>query len=233
MEKVILIMLLSICLISFGQEKNEKVDIRNTIVGDLNPYTSGLWIKPATFTKVKGSPYLFDNWDNLATILSSEGLIFKVKNINYDTKSDRFVSKYSLDSIFEFNPNSIIKVRIKDNVFEYIESSNINSYYELIADAKGKQILKKSTKILKEGIRDPFTNSVSPSRYILKEKYYFKSNEIALIEIKLKNKPFSKLFKDESQLIKKIISKNKLNLKKDLDLKSLFNIYKQTSLQNI
>jgi len=232
MKKVFLISFLAIFSICIGQEKTDVVDIRNNTTGDIGPYGSGLWIKSSTIKKVKGSPYLFDNWNNLATIYSSEGRMFRVKNINYDTNTDRFVAKFSIDSVYVFDSHFLNKIRIHNRVFKLMNNKDETSYYELIAGAKGKQILKKSYKIIKKGARDPFTNSISPSHYILIENYYFNSKD-RLNELKLKKKSFLKFFKQDSNIAKKIISQNNLSIKKDSDLVKFFEIYKNTSSNNL
>ena len=227
MKKVLFILVLASFSTCFTQQKKNIVDTRINTIGDPNTYGPGLWIKSSTIKNVKGSPYLFDNWINFATIYSSEGKMFRVRNINYDTKTDRFVAKVSLDSVYEFDSQYLKKIRLNNKVFTFIQSANINSYFELIVNAKGKQILKKSRKIIKEGKRDPFTNATSADYYVLKEKYFFRSNEESIKELKLKKKSFLKLFGDESYLVKKIISKNNLSLKKDADLVKIFNLYER------
>jgi hypothetical protein len=231
MKKLVLFLHVVSFTFSFSQQSSQEIDSRTNVVGDLNAYASGLWVKPPSENNVKGSPYLFKNWSNIATIYSSQGNMFQVRNINYDTKKDRFVAKFSIDSVYVFDSYFLNKIRIYNRIFILTNNKDETSYYELIAGAKGKQILKKSYKKIKKGARDPFTNLLTQSQYILIEKYYLNSKE-GLKEIKLKKKSFLKLFKQDSHVAKKIISQNNLSIKKDSDLVKFFEIYKSTSSNN-
>ncbi|WP_299670785.1 hypothetical protein [uncultured Polaribacter sp.] len=224
MKKTILILVSLLSLTLNAQTSEDDIDTRANTAGDLNVGSSGLWVKSPISKKIKGTPYLFKKWVNLATISSNDGKTHKVKNINYDTKIDRFVSKFSLDSVFVFDFNSLNKIRLNNKVFKLVSNNNVQSYYELIAFTKGKEILKKSSKLIKKGARDAFTNQFKPDQYILKETYYLKSENI-IKKIKLKNTTFLKIFGNKSPIIKKYIKKNKLSIKNDEDLAKIFQFY--------
>ena len=96
---------------------------------------------------------------------------------------------------------------------------------ELIAFGKGKEVLKKSFKIIKKGIKDPFTNTNKSDEYVLKTKYFLNS-ESGLRAWKLRKKDFLKFFGEDSNKIKEIIATHKLSLKKDSDLIKIFEYYK-------
>ena len=68
------VVLLGLAIISFSAyAQDEDVDTRKDVVGELTIYNSGLWVKPVRTPKVKGDIYLFNNWKNLATIISGKG----------------------------------------------------------------------------------------------------------------------------------------------------------------
>ncbi|PQJ82536.1 hypothetical protein [Polaribacter glomeratus] len=210
----------------FSQETSDEFNSRLDVVGDLNGGNTGLWVRASSDVKIKGNYYLFDNWVNLAKIISGDGKKFNIKNINYDTKEQRFVTKISADSIFIFNVNTIKQINVNNTTFKLYEADKSFGYYELIAYGKGKEVLKKSVKTIKKGVKDPFTNSYKQDELVLKTQYFFNSKD-GLKEIELKKKHFLKLFGDDASIIKKIISKNNLSTKKDEDLAKIFQIYKE------
>tara|TARA_B100000795_G_C22689100_1_gene394893 strand:- start:101 stop:826 length:726 start_codon:yes stop_codon:yes gene_type:complete len=225
------VVLLGLAIISFSAyAQDEDVDTRKDVVGELTIYNSGLWVKPVRTPKVKGDIYLFNNWKNLATIISGKGKKYMLSNLNYDTNQDRFVTKISPDSVFVFNPQSIKQVKVNNKLFKRYLKNDSYDYFELVAFGEGKEILKKHFKIVKKGVKDPFTNTYKSGRYILKTKYFFNSEE-GIREFKLRKKSFLNCFGEDSKQVKRIITKYKLSLKKDLDIVKIFKFYKKNKIE--
>jgi hypothetical protein len=209
-----------------AQDDTEHTNTRINTVGDLRVMGSGLWVRSAPSATVKGSPYLFENWTNISTIYSGEGKMFTVRNLNYDTKIDRFVTKVSVDSVYVFNTRSLKQAKVNNQFFKLYNKNNVYSYFELIAFGKGKEILKQSKKKIKKGAKDPFTNSYKQDRYVLNVKYFVNSEE-GMQELQLKKKSFLALFGKHASQIKKFMKKQKLSFKKDLDIAEIFKYYNQ------
>lgn len=225
MKNLLLLLFALTYAISYAQDVPEDINTRLDVVGDLNTFGTGLWIKSKRKAKVKGDIYLFRNWDNLASVITGQGKKYKFKRINYDTKQDRFVIKTSPDSLFVFSAQSIKQVKLNNKIFKRYFKDDLYSYLELIAFGKGKEVLKKSFKIIKKGIKDPFTNTNKSDEYVLKTKYFLNS-ESGLRAWKLRKKDFLKFFGEDSNKIKEIIATHKLSLKKDSDLIKIFEYYK-------
>jgi hypothetical protein len=224
MRKVVLLGLAIISFSTYSQEKD--IDSRRDVVGDITVNGSGLWTNPVSYAKVKGDVYLFNNWKNIATIISGKGKKYMLSNLNYDTSQDRFVTKTSPDSVFVFGKQSIKQVKVNNKIFKRYLKNDRYDYYEQIAFGKGKEVLKRQVKLIKKGIKDPFTNAYKSDKYVLKTKYFFNSEE-GIREFKLRKKSFLSCFGEDSNQVKRIIKMHKITLREDSDFVNIFKFYKK------
>jgi hypothetical protein len=226
MRKVVLLCLAIITFSTYAQDKD--VDSRRDIVGEIGDITgngNGLWIKPVRKPKVKGDVYLFNNWKNIATIVSGKGKEYMLYNINFDTKQDKFVTKISPDSVFVFSTQSLKQVTVNNKTFKRYQKNDRYDYYEQVAFGRGKEVLKKQFKVIKKGVKDPFTNTYKRGKYVLNTKYFFNSED-GVKEFKLRKKSFLNCFGEDSNEVKRIIKTHRITLKKDSDLVKIFKFYK-------
>ena len=149
-----------------------------------------------------------------------------LSNLNYDTSQDRFVTKTSPDSVFVFGKQSIKQVKVNNKIFKRYLKNDRYDYYEQIAFGKGKEVLKRQVKLIKKGIKDPFTNAYKSDKYVLQTKYFFNSEE-GIREFKLRKKSFLSCFGEDSNQVKRIIKMHKITLREDSDFVNIFKFYKK------
>jgi hypothetical protein len=207
-----------------AQETNEVADTRNTTVGNIEVGSGGMWTRTIVDNNILGTPYLFSNWETLATIHTGDGKQYSITNLNYDTKINRFVSKVSLDSVFVFEASDLKEAILNNRRFKRYYFNDVYEYYQIIASSKGKEILKKNFKAIKRGKKDPLTAKVSKDKYYLKTKYFLNSKN-GVREFKMKKKTFLKIFGNQSPKVKKYIKRNKLSIKNDIDIAKIFKYY--------
>ena len=182
--------------------------------------------KSSSNNKVDGSPYLFEEWNISGEIFSIDNKIFKIQGLNYNVYADYFLTKTKPDSVFIFKPSYIEKAIINNRVFKKYLNQNSGSfnYYEVIANSKDLELLKRSQKVIRTGITNGLTQEKENDYLILRESYFL-VKEGVLTEFSLKKKNILKLFGDKSQRVNKFISNNKLSIKVDADLKKIFDYY--------
>lgn len=194
----------------------------------ISSFTSGTWLRStASASKVKGSPYLFDDWNTTAIIISKDKKKYKLPGINYDAKLDQIVAKISSDSLFSFNPQGIEQVLINKRSFKrYLDPElGRNCFYEVIASGDDFELLKRNTKAIKEGVFNPLTQTKqTPDTYILSKKYFVRRNDL-LEELPLKKNKVMKVFADKSDRVKQYVREHKLSLTDDADLQKIFIYY--------
>ena len=228
MKKIIQFVVLINVLIGYGQS--------NTLLGsgvnndvNISIYTSGTYVNiggDRVKTKVGGSPYLFDSWDNISVITTQEDKKYKIQNLNYDARSDIFEAKISQDSVFKFNPSYIKEITINNRRFKkYLnQETGLFNYYEIISSVSDTKILKRNEKVIRIGVTNRLTMEKENDYFILRENYFLNKSG-KLTEFSLKKKSILRLFGNKSQMINKFISNNKLSIKEDADLRKIFNYY--------
>ena len=192
-------------------------------------YTSGTWINNINNSSTDGSVYLFENWKTYASIVTNEGKRFKIVDLNYDTKADQFVVKISTDSIYMFDKKFVEEAVINNREFKkYVDpESNTFKYYEVLSNGTDFALLRQDMKILREGDLNPLTQTKRPDKYLNKYKYFVVDNANTQIrEIVLSKKNILNLFGEKSEDVKQYMSKNKLSVKSEKDLKRIFYYYR-------
>lgn len=229
MTKIIQFIIFISVLTGYGQSNFlTGTDINNNAT-NITSYNSGTYINIGNSkarSKVKGTPYLFESWNNISVITTQDDQKFKIINLNYDTKSDLFVAKISQDSVFMFKPSYLKEVTINNRRFKkYLnQETALFNYYEVIATNDETEILKRNQKVLRIGITNRLTMEKANDYFILKEDYYL-NKDGNLTELSIKKKNILRLFGDRSQTVNKFISNNKLSIKEDADLRKIFNYY--------
>ncbi len=176
---------------------------------------------------IDGTPFLFNNWITTGVLETKDGKVFELNEINYDAKLDQMVVKISKDSIFSFNSGIIHKVVINTKVFKrYLDPElNRNSFYEVISESNEMSLLKRSIKKIRQGSVNPMTKvKLTSDSFITNEDYFLFVNGELKKQILSKRK-FLKIFDTKSTQIKEFINTNDLSIRKDNDLKKIFNYY--------
>ena len=180
-------------------------------------------------TKVDGSPYLYESWNNGSKIYYKDK-IYSLESLNYNIYADQFEAKISSDTVFVFNSENVKKVVIKNKVFtryHRLDSQN-NGYYEELVDFDGYRILRKYNTKIKDGATNPLTKiKLSNDELIKFETYYiFNMNNDSLIEIKLKKSTFEVLFeKNKLNELNKFIKGNNLKYNEINDIVRIIGHY--------
>ena len=229
MNKIIIVLLFIYFSVGYGQNDNFLIGSGINDFSSITNYTSGAWNKTrnnSSNEKVQGSPYLFEDWETVAIITTQEDKKYKIRKLNYDTKLDLFVAKISQDSVFSFKPTYLKSVVINNRQFKkYLnQKSSLFDYYEVISEGKNVQLLKRDIKVIRQGIINHLTMEKETDYYILRTKYYVNDHG-KIKELLLKKKKILQIFGDQSQNMKKYLSENNLSIKKENDLKKIFNFY--------
>lgn len=210
---------------------------QNTLVGGNNysdtrsvVVNNGIWVtNPPVKKEIKGTPYLFDNWNNKSQIYIQDR-VYDIPSFNYNIRSERFEAKFSEDSLLIINPRYIKKIVINNKVFKrYLDPEfERNSYFEEIIDVNETTIVKKYIIKFQEGNLNPMTQQkISPDKFLKNEQYYLKDNENELKLIKLKKSTILSLVQsDKRTIIKNYSKEKKLKFNKIDDVIRLLNFYK-------
>lgn len=163
-------------------------------------------------TGIDGSPLLFEKSDEDVEITATTKERFKLKNLNYDLKSQKMISQLSKDSIFEFDKNKVSSFVKKNKKYNLIDLEGERTIFESLYASEDVVFYKKpESKIIAEKL-NPMTKEVIKNRsYGIVENYYLGSNNTSIVKIKLKKKDILKVLQNHSKEIEEYVAANKLD----------------------
>ncbi|WP_418502157.1 hypothetical protein [Flagellimonas sp.] len=212
---------------SYGQFGG--IDGQGVLEKQMNDFwKKGTWNTSYSNERIKGSVYLFPEWNATGSITTTDGKTYRTKKINYDTKLDMLILRVSKDSIYSFNPGIIEQFSIEDKLFKrYLDPDfGRNSYYEVIVESDDFSVLKRHTANVKEGRVNPMTHVKETSDKYVKESkvFYFVGEEKKLTELKLSTNAVVKVLEtdeNEAKDLKRFIKNNGLSVKEEGDLQRI------------
>lgn len=158
-----------------------------------NPNQGNQFTGMATFYNPKfdreGSIYLFDGWDQSATIVAKgTGGSFRENNINFNIQRSMFEKKVGGDSIVAYNFASIEKIVVGNREFKsyYLDEIKRQKAFEIIYKGDQFTILKGYTVDILEASPNPMV-ARPRDKYIQRVTYYIET-EKELVEFKLKKR---------------------------------------------
>jgi hypothetical protein len=168
---------------------------------------------------MKGSFYLYENWENNATVLFKNEEVL-IKNINFDALRGKFVSQISTDSVFVFY--NLDKVFILGKTFININ----NKYYQSLDSSNPENGFLKEyyIKEIKPEVHVISNKVLKPGEKKLMHKYYMYLNN-TLTEINLKKKDILNVFNLKKEEIINFVKKNKLSYHNEEDVLKIYTFY--------
>jgi len=191
----------------------------------VSPGASMFFVNPAR--EIEGSVYLFEKWENRGVLVTIDRQRFGMKNINIDLKNQSFQSRFSKDSVFNYNFNNIDRFIINNKVYKNFYYNEDNRIYEIIHETPEYAILKGHKVNLVEGSANPMLNRKT-DKYIQKYSYYVKTDS-SIKKFKLSRKHVLNLLdadKADLDKIMKYAKDNNLSFKKDFQLKRILDYSK-------
>ena len=185
-----------------------------------------------TDENTKGSPFLEEDYAPGSLYLSEDLAVAKIY-LKYNAHRDYFLAKidplYSDDQAQGVTKTLNMKVIMNNDVYVALPNAENRydlQYYQVMSEGPKMSLLKKNTKLFKEGFRASthLTRDV-PSTYSDRSVYYLRDTEGNFFEIPKSSKKTFALFKDHSKEVASTAKKYKLNLKNEADLVRLVSYY--------
>ncbi|MDC7997653.1 hypothetical protein [Gilvibacter sediminis] len=195
-----------------------------------NPNQGNQFTGAATFYNPKfdreGSIYLFDGWDQSATIVAKgTGGSFRESNINFNIQRSMFERKVAGDSIVAYNFTSIEKIIVGGREFKsfYLDEIKRNKAFEVIYRGDDFTILKGYTVDILEASPNPMI-ARPRDKYIQRVTYYLET-ETKLEEFKLRKRAILEALEDQEMVerAKEYARKYDKSFSKEEDLKLILN----------
>ena len=113
MKNYCLHLMLFVTFSFFAQDNqnSKKGDYNIDYLGNFNK--AGMWLPASVEDKsISGSPYLFNSWEGLFSVINMKGNRFDLLNLNYNISTKKLESKVSKDSVFQYDLKDIDKLGI-------------------------------------------------------------------------------------------------------------------------
>lgn len=222
MKKILLAIALVASLNTFAQATIGGSGASVNLADQNNLRTMGFAFKQGdALRNTEGSYYLFDNWENNCTVITSDQQKLRVKNINLNLERHTFEARIKGDSLFTFNFNNIDKFVINGRTFKNFYWNDDNQVYEVIYESGDFQLLKGYRVLFVPASHDPMVKRPF-DKYTRRETYFLrKENEIS--PFKLKKSKVLKLF--EKSMIDEVeayAEQQSLSFKREEDIQKLF-----------
>ena len=219
MKKIFLPFALFIVFNLFSQHNNQSSsnnDYNTSFIG--NTSKNGMWIPSRIEDKtITGSPYLFNSWNGMFSVINKVGDKFSLINLNYNIQTKTLESKISNDSVFQYDLNAIEYVVIAKDKYKIINGEML---LELLSNSKI-EFFKAYNVIIQEATNNPLTQTdLTPRRYVVKSEYKILQDEI-LKEFKLSKKFIVNLFPEKKNLILKYVENNNLSFNSSIGVPSV------------
>ena len=185
-------------------------------------------IMEISYTDIKGTPFLFDDWVSGIVILGN-GETFNNVPLKYNVFDEKLYFKNPknnellefLQPVKSFKFNELKGAGVFSKGFPAIDRFNSETFYDVLFDGKVKLLNKKYKTILE--VR-PYNSATVEKSFVDRNDYYIvKGNKIE--RIKNSRKDFLDIFSDKSAQIDAFIKKEKINFKNNDDLVKVFNYF--------
>ena len=173
--------------------------------------------------KLKGSYLLFEDWDHLGIIKTTRDKSFKIENINFNIKDNRYESKVGNDFVYVFDLENVDYLLIDYRKFKSynLPEDDANVIMEVIVDHSAFTLLKKYKIDIKIGEAHPLMLEPTTDEYIIKSSYYIKRGD-NVEKFKLSKKNINDLIgADKRKALSKYVKSNKLSYKRDKDVNQM------------
>jgi len=169
-----------------------------------------------------GTVYLFEKWNNSATIFVKNNKGFFIEsNINFNIQRSMFESQKA-DSIFSYNFYSIERIVIGNKSFKsyFFEPLQRQRVFEIVFAGEDYSLLKGYSVSILEASVNPMI-ARPRDKYIQHEDYFIETKE-SITKVKLKKKFILKALSEEDA-VKAInyAKENKLSFRKESDVKKI------------
>ncbi len=227
MKKSIYLIILFFSMIStFSQRGNLETQSSLQSLTSTNLNGGGVWLPGKVEDKtITGSVYLFPSWNGIFKIITKNGDIKQLLNLNYNIKNKNIEAFISNDSVFQFDKNQFDYIVQSNKKYKVFNDENLNGLFLEVFNGNKIKLYKEFSISVLDGIFNPLTQEkIELDKYVQNYSYYiFKDNKYE--KIKLTKKDILKYLSDKKDLIKEYVNKNSLNFTTDEDVSIILKHY--------
>ena len=185
-------------------------------------------VKVNEYDKIKGSPYLYDDWTK-GEIVTSDGKVYKGLLLKYNANTDLLTFVYDKKEEAQKFAEPIRmftlyadRERVFANQFPKIDGQKLTSYYEVLLPGNA-MLLKKHRDVLKAQ-RSEISRAVVDGVYAARSAYYlFKDKQI--YRLKSSRNAMLEILSDKTNELAAYADSQNIKFDSEEDLKKIINYY--------
>jgi hypothetical protein len=213
------------CLVGLNSTAQDLTKLATTPITD---NFAGRPVAVNQYSKIKGSPYLYDDWLQ-GEVITNDGKVYKKMLIKFNAEKDELTFVYNkTDEPQKFaDPIRMFTIhaerdRVFANQFPKIDAQNAASYYEVLLPG-ATMLLKRHKAVIQSGI-DDVSRAVVAGVYTNQNIYYiYKDNQMQ--HLKTTRNGVLNLLADKAADVAAYADSQKINFEEEEDLKKLLNYY--------
>ncbi|MEQ9403064.1 MAG: hypothetical protein RIM99_05720 [Cyclobacteriaceae bacterium] len=177
-----------------------------------------------------GERFFNENWLT-GTIQTVDGMVLRNTDIKYDILMDQLITKINKTPFVLKSgtvDNFVLKLNGEELLFRSVVVDNKVGYLQVLHSGNTSLYVRHSTKIIKrdEG-NQAYGSGVAYDKYVTTKEFYASIGDSQPVQLKNSKKGLVTFFTDRSDDIGSFIKKNKVNLKSDDGMTSVFEYYNQ------
>ena len=185
--------------------------------------SDGVTLNTLKLSDVQGSPYLMEEY-NQGKVITSDGTTYEKIPLRYNAYSDDLEFKKGADS-YNFDPKSIVKrAEFNGVIFSCMtygsEDKTKSGFFEVLTEGKATLLTRYTIKYLEKEKVQPFADP-QPARFDKPKKEYYLSFGGLPAKLITTKKSFLELFGNQKDELDAFISKNKLSIREEGELKKI------------
>ncbi len=186
----------------------------------------------AAYEGVKGSPFIFEDWQNGA-VLQNDSILYKGLSLKYDAYKDELLYLNTRNnSPMVMAKNDITSFTIAGSdissslVFVKVPYDGKNVFMQLIYEGKKIDFLKQYIKMLREADYQGAYNADRPyDEFVEGDSYFLRLKSGKMEKIKLNRNNIIKSFPDNQKELKSFVKQNDLKFDSEKDVIELIKYY--------
>jgi hypothetical protein len=175
------------------------------------------------YKDIDGSPFVQDNWVG-GEIFFDEGKNYIMDSLKFDIHKDALLFLFERKEYYIPEKIKIDKFSIGELEFIHLDKPE-EGFYEIIMSRDKIELFKKYRCTLIEG--KPYNGIVNGTndKFKINSSYYARNGSGEIAKLVLTKSRILSLMSDKQKEVSNFIKENKLKLKKEKDLISIFNFY--------
>lgn len=233
MKTLLSFLLILVCAVSFAQNPGFDPEQNLRTLGNLTPLSAGAIGFDNRYEGVKGTPFLFPEFQSGAIQFAKQDTLSTVFKLNVDLVKNTLLVRLRDGSMGEISANNVKALNFKeamDQPMQWVVASEkevegINSvrlkFYGALHNGKNRLYKVIEKRFKKADYQGAYSSGNTYDEFITDEHYWFSVQGKPFEKVKLKRKDLEKSLSDQADQVAQLAKEHSLNLNSEKDIVQL------------